>query len=63
MPPTVDEPRSNAGSSPAWTDDAGETHRTLALEPVPTPDTVILENDVLVVVGFQGQIEHVTRKD
>lgn len=44
-------------------DDAGESHTELDLEPVPDPGHVIEEDDILIVVGFQNQIEHVARKD
>lgn len=46
-----------------WVDDHGETHREMELESVPDPDYVIGEDDVLIVVGFASQIEHVARKD
>lgn len=43
-------------------DDTGESRVELHLEPVPDPEQVIGEHDILVVVGFPSQIEHVARR-
>jgi trk system potassium uptake protein TrkA len=44
-------------------DDKGELHEELVLITVPSPDTVIAEEDILVVVGSLNQIELVSRED
>ncbi len=44
-------------------DDLGESVTETELVSVPDPDDVIGEDDVLVVVGFKGQIEAMARKD
>lgn len=44
-------------------DDRGEVHEDLILLPVPSPDNVIGEDDILVVVGNPSQIELVARKE
>lgn len=44
-------------------DDHGESVTDTELVSVPDPDDVIGEDDVLVVVGFKGQIEAMARKD
>jgi len=44
-------------------DDNGQSVTDEELVSTPAPDDVIEENDVLVIVGFQSQIEHVARKD
>lgn len=44
-------------------DDRGEVHEELLLIPVPDPDNVIGENDILVVVGSQNQIEQISRRE
>lgn len=44
-------------------DDRGELQEDLMLISVPSSDTVIEDDDILVVVGNHAQIEHVSRKD
>lgn len=44
-------------------DDRGEMHEELILIPIPHPDTVINEDDILIVVGMQNQIELVSRRE
>ncbi len=44
-------------------DDRGELHEELILIPVPDPDSVIGEDDILIVVGNQNQIDLITRKE
>ncbi len=44
-------------------DDRGELQEELILNPMPHPDTVIGENDILIVVGMQNQIELVSRRE
>lgn len=44
-------------------DDRGEVHEDLSLLPVPDPDTVIGDDDILVVVGSASQIELIARED
>jgi trk system potassium uptake protein TrkA len=44
-------------------DDRGEIHEELILIPVPDPDSVIGEDDILIVVGNQNQIDPISRKD
>lgn len=44
-------------------DDRGELHEELILMPVPGPEHVIGEEDILIVVGFENQIEMISRKE
>lgn len=44
-------------------DDRGELVEELQTLPIPSPDTVIENDDILVVVGNPSQIEYVARKD
>ncbi len=44
-------------------DDRGELHEELILHSVPSLDTIIDDDDILIVVGSQAQIELVARKD
>jgi trk system potassium uptake protein TrkA len=44
-------------------DDRGEVHEELILIPVPDLDSVINEDDILIIVGNQSQIELVSRKE
>lgn len=44
-------------------DDRGEIHEELILIPVPDPDSVIGEDDILIVVGNQNQIDLISRKE
>lgn len=44
-------------------DDRGELHEELILLPVPDSDSVIGEDDILVVVGNHNQIEQISRKE
>lgn len=44
-------------------DDHGELHEELVLYSVPPPDTIIAEDDILIVVGYQAQIEMISHKD
>lgn len=44
-------------------DDRGEMHEELIFIPIPDPDSVINEDDILIVVGNQNQIELVSRKE
>jgi trk system potassium uptake protein TrkA len=44
-------------------DDRGELHEELILVPVPDPDMVINEDDILIVVGSQNQIDAISRKE
>lgn len=44
-------------------DDKGELHEELILDPVPNLDTLIDEEDILVVVGNQNQIEIVSHRE
>lgn len=44
-------------------DDRGDAQEELNLLPVPEMDTVLGEDDILIIVGNQNQIELVSRKD
>lgn len=44
-------------------DDRGELHEELSLLPIPDLDTVIGEDDILVVVGQQSQIDQISRQE
>lgn len=44
-------------------DDRGEQQEEMTVLSVPHPDTLIENDDILVVVGNHSQIEHVSRKD
>jgi trk system potassium uptake protein len=44
-------------------DDRGEMHEELILIPVPDPDNVVSEEDILIVVGTQNQIDQVSRRE
>ncbi len=44
-------------------DDRGEVHEELVLSPVPDPDSLINEDDILIIVGNQSQMELVARKE
>jgi trk system potassium uptake protein TrkA len=44
-------------------DDRGELHEELILIQIPDLDTVINEDDILIVVGMQNQIELVSRRE
>lgn len=44
-------------------DDRGEAHEELTLTPVPDHDTVVGEDDILIVVGNQSQIDLVSRRE
>ncbi len=44
-------------------DDKGELHEELKLYSVPPPDSIISEDDILIVVGSQAQIEAIAYKD
>jgi|HubBroStandDraft_1064217.scaffolds.fasta_scaffold220767_2 trk system potassium uptake protein TrkA len=44
-------------------DDRGELHEELILIPVPDQDSVIGEDDILIVVGNQNQIDLISRKE
>lgn len=44
-------------------DDRGELHEELILIPIPDLDSVISEDDILIVVGNQNQIELVSRRE
>jgi trk system potassium uptake protein TrkA len=44
-------------------DDRGELHEELILIPMPDLDTVINEDDILIVVGMQNQIDLVSRRE
>ena len=46
-----------------FVDDNGESQVERVLKSVPSPDDIIDEDDILVVVGNQAQIELITRKD
>ncbi len=44
-------------------DDRGELHEELVLHSVPPPDSIIGEDDILIVVGSQAQVEVIARED
>jgi hypothetical protein len=44
-------------------DDRGELQEELSLLNVPSPETLIEEDDIVVVVGSYAQIENVSRQD
>lgn len=44
-------------------DDRGELHEELLLLPVPDLETVIGEDDIIIVVGYPNQIELIARRD
>lgn len=44
-------------------DDKGELHEELILIPIPDLDSVINEDDILIVVGNQNQIELISRRE
>jgi trk system potassium uptake protein TrkA len=44
-------------------DDRGDLHEELVLHSVPEPETIIGEEDILILVGNQAQIDLVARKD
>jgi K+/H+ antiporter YhaU regulatory subunit KhtT len=44
-------------------DDRGELHQEMHIQSIPSLETVILEDDILVVVGNQLQIESIAQKE